>query len=125
MEAVDVLATIAALGVLCQKLVEWIRSLGGDTFQLGAWTRLVALVVGTGEAWLFDLDPTLAISQSPIGLESRPLPTWLSYLIAGGMIAAAAGYFADRSGRSNPQVVVETPEPSTTVTVSPGPVIDP
>lgn len=103
MEAVGFLAAVAVLGILTQKIVERIRTVLPVN---GNWTSLAALAVGSGLAYAFGLDPSVAISDS-VGVPIRDFPAVVDYVIAGGFIGSAAGYFADRAGRSNGDVVIE------------------
>lgn len=115
MEAVAFLAAVVALGVATQKIVEFVR--GVIPGINGNWTRLAALIVGSLLAYSFNLDPAGAITQS-IGVPIRDFPPFLDYVIGGIFIGSAAGYLADRAGRSNATVMVESVSPMT-VTVDP------
>jgi hypothetical protein len=117
MESIGFLAATVALGVAAQKVVEFVRTFIALNSN---WTRLVALIVGTALAYAFDLDPAAAISTS-VGVPLRDLPEFVDWIVGGVFIGSAAGYLADRAGRSNATVVV-SPAPTTVIN---NPVIDP
>lgn len=112
MEAIAFLAAVVALGVVAQKVVEFVRGIFPNID--GNVTRLVALVVGSGLAYAFNLDPSAAITAS-IGVPIRDFPPVIDFIIGGFFIGSAAGYLADRAGRSNSITLVS----ATPVTVKP------
>lgn len=93
MEALVSIAGIAGLAFINKKVVErlvkWFGFLKGDLITLAS------VLAGWGMAWLFSINPTTAVAEF-IGTPIRDLPIWASYLIAGFVIAFAAGYLADR-----------------------------
>lgn len=93
MEALVSIAGITGLAFVNKKVVErlvkWLAFLKGDLITLAS------VLVGWGLAWLFSIDPTSAVAEF-IGTPIRVIPIWGLYLIAGFIIAFAAGYLADR-----------------------------
>ena len=106
MDALALLAVIAALAVVVTKIVEAIRrqfpGLEGTIVQV------IALIIATGAAWYVDLDPTPIIADA-LGITPRPLPAFAGYFLGGAIIAATAGFFADRAN-SNKTIELELSE---------------
>ena len=103
-EALLSIVGVAALGLvdkkITERLVKWFSFLKGDLITLAS------VLVGWVLAWLFAIDPTSAIATAvgkPIAVE---LPEIALYLIAGVVIAFAAGEFADRVEARTGAVVV-------------------
>lgn len=82
-EAVNALVTVGFLALVIQYAIEWVRgrapNLDSDI------VRAVAILLGYGAAWLWDLDVA-----GDFGFEGLPLA--LSYLVAALVIAGLAGF---------------------------------
>lgn len=102
MTAVEVLATVAVFGVVVKAVVQALRrqwpSLDGLTVQL------IAVLLGAGAAWAFDLRATSALLELAGAAVGRlPAPA-LDYLISGVAIASAAGVVAELSTGATVQI---------------------
>lgn len=85
---------------ITERLVKWFAFLKGDLISLAS------VLVGWGLAFLFPgIDPSDAINQA-VGTPLADLPDWAIRLIAGVLIAIAAGAFADREEARLGAVVV-------------------
>lgn len=82
--AVNVAVTVTFLALVVQYLIEWIRGRFGGLD--GDLIRLVALLLGFGAAWTWDLDVA-----ADFGFEG--LPVILSYVVAAFVIAGLSGIF--------------------------------
>lgn len=101
---IGAIAGVAALGAvdkkITERLVKWFNFLKGDLISLAS------VLVGWGLAFLFPaIDPTGAINAA-VGSPLADLPGWALRLVAGILIAIAAGAFADREEAKTGAVVV-------------------
>jgi hypothetical protein len=99
-DPLDLGVTLAVFAVAVKAVVDALRR---------QWPRLdglavqvVALLVAAGSAWAFDLHAAEALLTAAGATAGRAPPAVLDFLITGGAIAAAAGLFAERAGRSGP-----------------------
>jgi hypothetical protein len=100
----DPIQTTASLAVFAAAVKGMIDALRRQWPRLdGLGVQLVAVAIGAGIAWGFDFQATEALLASTGALVGRVPPDPLDYLVTGGAIAAAAGLFAERSGRSGHQ----------------------
>lgn len=86
------LGFVAGLSVFLKKAMERIIEV---TKISGNWITVVAIVIGTGLAAYFQLDPTAAIAET-IGKSPWPMPAWVGFFASGVWIALNSGYIADR-----------------------------
>lgn len=91
---VSVVVILAAAVVVLKKAVDlvtrWVDGIDG------AWTILLAVVLGTLIAWFFDYQIT-ELLFAELGLPGgRDLPEALDYVVAGVAMAGFAGYIHDR-----------------------------
>jgi hypothetical protein len=110
MDPVQILATLAVFAVVLKGIVDAVRRQwpGLD----GLVDQIVAIVLGAGIAWAFDLRATLALlEQAGAGVGRLPAPA-LDYLITGAGMAFAAGFFAEVAGKSggNAGTIIEIDE---------------
>ncbi len=110
MDPVQILATLAVFAVVLKGIVDAARrqwpSLDGLVVQV------VAIVIGAGIAWVFDLRATEALlTQAGAGGVRIPAPA-LDYVITGAGMAFAAGFFAELAGKSggNAGTIIEVDE---------------
>jgi hypothetical protein len=111
MDPIEVLATVAVFGVVVKAVVQAIRRQwpGLD----GLAVQAVAVALGAGGAWAFDLRATAALLEAAGAQVGRmPVPA-VDYLITGVAIAAAAGVVAELARPAAVEIqteVVETVE---------------
>lgn len=95
---------VGSLGLINKKITE--RLVKWFTFLQGDLISLASVLVGWGLAFLFPaIDPSEAIGTA-IGSPLVDLPSWGVRLVAGILIAIAAGAFADREEARTGAVVV-------------------
>lgn len=102
-----ILATLGAFAVVIRAAVQAIRR-QWPTLD-GLAVQGIALALGAGAAWAFDVQGAQALLEY-VGAPAARVPhAAVDYLVTGGAIAATAGFFADLSKKPEP-VVVEVDE---------------
>lgn len=102
-----VLATVAVFAVVVRAAVQAIRRQWPAID--GLWVQLIALALGAGAAWAFDLQGAQALLEYVNAPAARIPSVWLDYIVTGGAIAATAGFFHEAAS-SPPATVVEVDE---------------
>lgn len=92
-DAIVTLLGFSGLSFLLKKIVE--RLIKWFDFLQGDLITVAAVLVGWLLAFLFSIDPSTAIAEA-VGRPLINLPDVALYLIAGFLLAIAAGYLADR-----------------------------
>jgi hypothetical protein len=114
-DPIQILATVAVLGVVVKGIVDAIRRQwpGLD----GLVVQVAAVLVGAGIAWALDVRATEALLESVNASVGRIPPPALDYVVTGVAMAAAAGFLAEIAGRSGGNVgtIIEVDETGTPV----------
>lgn len=106
MDPIEILATLGVVAVVVKGVVDAIRR----RYPLidGGIVQLLAIVLGVGVAWGFDLKATAALLEQAGAAVGRVPIAAVDYVITGVAIAFSAGFFAEVSGRSgNGALLVE------------------
>lgn len=97
MEPLAVITTVGVIGVVVKAIVDGLRRHYPKLD--GLWPQLIALTLGAGIAWAFDLRGAEALLEYVGGAAGRTPIVAVDYLVTGAAIAAGAGFLAEISSR--------------------------
>ena len=104
MDAATIAVTLSVFAIVTKGIIDAARR---------QWPRLdgfavnvAAVIIGTAQAWIFDLQATEALLTTAGVTVGRIPVDPLDYLITGGAIAFSAGLLAEFTGRSGKTIGV-------------------